>query len=86
MYGIPGYSEASEAYENREPEENEAVYAYHNSLNTKEQVDVCKEWLAHVGGDARYEEWLDTLNLEDTDDNLKRYCEEMDSFWDYVCA
>lgn len=71
-----------------EPDEHEAIRAYTNTLGYDEQVVVCKEYLTHVKGWDLYDDWASAHSQFGKVDypGITAYCEQLRSFWDFVCA
>lgn len=80
------YAQASRDYENREPRESEAWRMYKETLTEDEQSIVCKEYLDHVKGWDRYDEWAELLNIHVQSVGIRSYCEGLDSFLDFIEA
>lgn len=82
---IRGFESAQSHYDNQEPPDNttEASRNYQESLTQAEQVDVCREYLDHVGFE-RFEEWMFDKVLKECPEWLTEYCEKLDSFWEWL--
>ena len=81
-----------------EPDQPEAVRAYRNTLGKEEQVIVCREYLWHVDGWDLFNDWLQKKSNMAVEvmsghgynqrihEHVREYCEQLGSFWDFVCA
>ena len=53
-------------------------------LTREAQTALCREFMAHVEGWKLYEDWIESRQMDYSDQALRGYCESLYTFWEFI--